>query len=697
MTVPTIAPKTAQRIRRAAQATSLLTMALVFVSTSAAHALSNKQVRAFDRGAYYYNTEVCGGNGDKGAQKTIVIDPGHSGKSITTQDESGLKDFDYPNPSEAKPLENEEMMYVALNLKKKLASDGYRVVLTKGNDLDVDDAKTVRSDAVKKGARESVSLRERADIANAQNADLAISLHDDHGQQWDWAELYTQKVGLYRTGTKGKVEFTDKAVATESQRIGAIFVTERAKAEKHPVKNIDAYFGEGTPETNKERPGLNGGNIPQVMLYAQVPWVYNEVGAAPVGQHLSQERLDQYVAGNYEAIKKALPVVAGGTTNLSGKDNIEKAFNYFVSKGLSDLQAAAIIGNLMVESSATLDPKIVEGGTRSETITPNVGYGIAQWTSPGRQDGLKDMAAKQNKSVGDLGVQLDWLWKELNTTEKAALEDLRKQKTVESATLSFQNKFERPKSQTASIQRRTDYAKKVLSTYGSGNEGGTLTAEDDTTGTATCTGGGDAAINCDDPTLTTSDMSNTRKNVVCLAKQELKKWKDGELTPGTDFQKYMVKEDGKKGKQQHSWCAEFTGWIFYKAGYPFHGGSDGGWRMPWVGDVVAMGNKDEKFKTVSAKGYTPKPGDMAIYQGGSNLTPPSNLAGGVKYDHISIVTEVKGNAMTIIGGNQSGGNGGYGEWYNRSRVSENKLTRGSNGGYPSGTLQTVIGFVTPKD
>lgn len=687
MTSFSITPKTGRRIRSLAQAISLFTIAFVFLGTATAQALSNKQVRSFDRGAYYYNTEVCGGNGEKGTQKTIVIDPGHSGKSITTQDESGLKDFDYPNPSEAKPLENEEMMYVAFNIKKKLVSDGYRVVLTKGNELDADDAKTVRSDVVKKGARESVSLRERANIANSQNADLAISLHDDHGQQWDWAELYTQKVGLYRTGTKGKVEFTDKAVATESQRIGKIFQDERAKAEKHPVRSVDANFG--------GREGLDGGNIPQVMLYAQVPWVYNEVGAAPVGQHLSQERLDMYVDGNYQAIKKALPVVAGGTTNLAGKDNIEKAFNYFVSKGLSDLQAAAIIGNLMVESSATLDPKIIEGGARGENMTVGTGYGIAQWTDKVRQDGLRAMAEKQNKSIGDLGVQLDWLWKELNSSEKAALEDLRKQKSVESATLSFQNKFERPASKTASIQRRTDYAKKVLSTYGSGNEGGILTAEDDTTGTATCTGGGDAAINCDDPTLTTSDMSNTRKNVVCLAKQELKKWLDGELRPGTDFLKYEVKEDGKKGKNQWSWCSEFASWIYMKAGYPFEGGLDGGWRHPPVAGVVAMARKDSKFKAVGAKGYTPKPGDLAIYQGGTNLPTSSSIEGNW-FEHISIVTEVKGNAITIIGGNQSGGSGGFGEWYNRSRVSQNKLTRGSNGGYLSST-QTVIGFVTPKD
>jgi N-acetylmuramoyl-L-alanine amidase len=682
MTLPHIQPATAKRIRRIAQATALLTMVVVFGGVTTVEALSNKQVRAFDRGARYYNTEVCGGNGDKGTQKTIVIDPGHSGKSITNQDESGLKDFDYPNPSAAKPLENEEMMYVSLNLKKKLQDAGYRVTLTKGNNLDVNDAKTVKSDAVKEGARESVSLRERANIANSQNADLAVSFHDDHGQQFGWAELYTQKVGLYREGSKGKVEFTDKAVATESQRIGKIFETERAKAEGHPVANKDANFA--------GREGLDGGNIPQVMLYAQVPWVYNEVGAAPVGQHMSQGNMDKYVEGSFEAIKKALPVVAGGTSNLAGKDNLQKSFNYFVSKGLSDLQSAAILGNLMVESSETLDPKIVEGGTRSETIIAGKGYGIAQWTSKGRQDGLKDMAAKQNKGVGDLGVQLDWLWKELNSAEKPALEDLRKQKSVESATKSFQDKFERPADLVGSLARRTSLAKKVLNTYGTGNEGGTLTASDDTTGTATCTGGGDAAINCDDPTLTTSDMSNTRKNVVCIAKQELKKWKDGELTPGRDFLKYEVKEEGKKGSDVWAWCSEFASWVYMKAGYEFKGTTDG-WRIPYVANVVAMGNKNEKFETHSAKGYTPKPGDLAIYAGGgSNVTPPSKPSGD-HYEHISIVTEVKGNAMTIIGGNQSGTRGPT-----TSRVSENKLTRASNGGYSSWG-QTVVAFVSPKN
>jgi hypothetical protein len=242
-----------------------------------------------------------------------------------------------------------------------------------------------------------------------------------------------------------------------------------------------------------------------------------------------------------------------------------------------------------------------------------------------------------------------------------------------------------------SLARRTSLAKKVLNTYGTGNEGGTLTASDDTTGTATCTGGGDAAINCDDPTLTTSDMSNTRKNVVCIAKQELKKWKDGELTPGTDFQKYMVKEDGKKGKDEHAWCSEFASWVYYKAGYPFEGGLDGGWRHPPVEGVVKMGNKDGKFRAIGAKGYTPKPGDLAIYKGGGSNLGTSDKLPTDWYDHISIVTEVKGNGITIIGGNQSG-NGGP----KTSRVSQNNLTRASGGGYSSWG-QTVVGFVSPKD
>lgn len=69
------------------------------------------------------------------------------------------------------------------------------------------------------------------------------------------------------------------------------------------------------------------------------------------------------------------------TTTLSGSDNSQKAFNYFVSKGLSPMLAAAIVGNLIAESSVI--PTQIEdpnGQTGDPSNIAGPGWGIAQWT-----------------------------------------------------------------------------------------------------------------------------------------------------------------------------------------------------------------------------------------------------------------------------------------------------------------------------
>lgn len=79
----------------------------------------------------------------------------------------------------------------------------------------------------------------------------------------------------------------------------------------------------------------------------------------------------------------------GSGTLVSGKDNIEKIWNYLVKKGLTDNQAAGVMGNIQQES--TFNPFLQEkahgfGGG---------GYGITQWTNPGRRDAfVKTMKSK---------------------------------------------------------------------------------------------------------------------------------------------------------------------------------------------------------------------------------------------------------------------------------------------------------------
>lgn len=109
-------------------------------------------------------------------------------------------------------------------------------------------------------------------------------------------------------------------------------------------------------------------------------------------------------------------------TVLQGNDNLEKSWNFFLGKGLDDIQTAGLVGNFMWESG---------GGTTIDPSAENeIGaYGIAQWLG-GRKVALNAYAALKSKPVNDLGIQLAFVWVELRgaggiaATEGAAYEAL---------------------------------------------------------------------------------------------------------------------------------------------------------------------------------------------------------------------------------------------------------------------------------
>ncbi len=118
-------------------------------------------------------------------------------------------------------------------------------------------------------------------------------------------------------------------------------------------------------------------------------------------------------------------------------DSDRTAFQYFVSKGLSDVQAAGIVGNLDQESG--MDPTVYQydGGP---------GRGIAQWSTGGRwdsdsSDNVMWFASTEGGDGWSLQTQLDFIWYELNTYG-FGFADLRAATDVSSATLAFMDKYE---------------------------------------------------------------------------------------------------------------------------------------------------------------------------------------------------------------------------------------------------------------
>lgn len=140
------------------------------------------------------------------------------------------------------------------------------------------------------------------------------------------------------------------------------------------------------------------------------------------------------------------------SNKLNSSHNIQESsnaiINYFLDKGLTLNQAKGIYGNLMQESGGNINA-ISKDGHNS--------YGLAQWTGDRKQK-LFSMYG-HNPTMKQ---QLDFLWWELNNSEKSALKALKNTSTIYDATKIFMNKFERPHKNYANFSRRLKYANSIV-------------------------------------------------------------------------------------------------------------------------------------------------------------------------------------------------------------------------------------------
>ncbi|WP_176077500.1 phage tail tip lysozyme [Burkholderia dolosa] len=120
-------------------------------------------------------------------------------------------------------------------------------------------------------------------------------------------------------------------------------------------------------------------------------------------------------------------------------------------RGYSDAAAAGIVGSLLQENS-TLDPKIVNkiGAT-----------GIAQWLDPSRKAMFEKIYGHSLRDA-TFTEQVDFMFRELETTEKSAGDKLRAAKTAAQAAEIHGRDYERPGAAEANIARRQQYAQTIL-------------------------------------------------------------------------------------------------------------------------------------------------------------------------------------------------------------------------------------------
>jgi hypothetical protein len=160
-----------------------------------------------------------------------------------------------------------------------------------------------------------------------------------------------------------------------------------------------------------------------------------------------------------------------------------KIWSFLKSKGLNDYGIAGLMGNLYAESALrsinlqntyekSLDMSdeqytaAVDNGTYTNFVKDKAGYGLAQWTWWSRKQNLLNFAQSKGKSIGDLDMQLEFLYKELSEGYPAILTALKNAKSVLEASNKVLMEYERPADQGTAVQnKRAGYGQKYYDEF----------------------------------------------------------------------------------------------------------------------------------------------------------------------------------------------------------------------------------------
>lgn len=156
---------------------------------------------------------------------------------------------------------------------------------------------------------------------------------------------------------------------------------------------------------------------------------------------------------------------------LIGATIEEQIVNFFKGKGLNDFGIAGVMGNLYAESglnSCNLQnssekklgmtdqeyTKAVDNGSYTNFVNDSAGYGLAQWTYWSRKQNLLNYAKANRVSIGDMEMQLEFFYQELNQSYPAVLTVLRTATSVLQASNAVLLNYERPADQSATVQAK---------------------------------------------------------------------------------------------------------------------------------------------------------------------------------------------------------------------------------------------------
>lgn len=163
--------------------------------------------------------------------------------------------------------------------------------------------------------------------------------------------------------------------------------------------------------------------------------------------------------------------------------NDEIIWLFLKAKGLSDYAAAGIEGNLRAESACnptnlqnSYEKKLnmtdeeytrkVDSGEYKNFENDSAGYGLAQWTYHTRKRNLLLYAKSRGCSIGDLNMQLNFLWNELTTNYKGIITSLQQAQSIRAASDIILTQYEKPADQGTAVKNtRAKYAEEYYNKF----------------------------------------------------------------------------------------------------------------------------------------------------------------------------------------------------------------------------------------
>lgn len=170
-------------------------------------------------------------------------------------------------------------------------------------------------------------------------------------------------------------------------------------------------------------------------------------------------------------------------SDVNSTSDAEKIiWNFLTGKGLNAYAVAGLMGNLYAESGLRANnlqnsgenklnmtdaeyTTAVDNGSYGKFVKDSIGYGLAQWTYWTRKQNLHNFAKNAGKSIGDLGMQLEFLWNELQGY-KAVIKVLKNATSILQASNAVLTGYEKPANQSDSVKKkRASYGQAYFDKY----------------------------------------------------------------------------------------------------------------------------------------------------------------------------------------------------------------------------------------